>query len=363
MRTQLPEMRARLQRLDDSVEALTARWQTHDRLDAQNEAQALRELISDVETGAMKERYNARVQPFIDALRRTAAEPPPPPPSVPSPAPPPQRTTQQRARRKHPRAARDIRLGADSGASIRDEFVAASGPGDSSAASAVFVTSGHACTVCVGGVLRRHTTESLMVCDTCGDAQPLLESTTSTLGYSDDANGCEFTSFSYKRENHFAEWLACTQAKESAEIPESVLQEVMGILYEQRIERDDITPENVRQALKQLRLRKHYEHTQLVHSLLTGKPAPRFTADQESRLRQMFLLIQQPFEDNCPQERKNFLSYSYCLYKFCELLGLDHFLDSFALLKGETKLRKQDAIWKKICEDPRVGWQFISSVS
>lgn len=35
----------------------------------------------------------------------------------------------------------------------------------------------------------------------------------------------------------------------------------------------------------------------------------------------MFAEIQEPFERNCPPNRKNFLSYGYTLYKFCELLG------------------------------------------
>ena len=38
------------------------------------------------------------------------------------------------------------------------------------------------------------------------------------------------------------------------------------------------------------------------------------------------------FEKHCPKDRKNFLSYSYCLFKFFQLLGYDEFLDSFTLL-------------------------------
>jgi hypothetical protein len=35
----------------------------------------------------------------------------------------------------------------------------------------------------------------------------------------------------------------------------------------------------------------------------------------------MFAEIQTPFAKHCPANRKNFLSYGYTLYKFCELLG------------------------------------------
>jgi hypothetical protein len=74
----------------------------------------------------------------------------------------------------------------------------------------------------------------------------------------------------------------------------------------------------------------------------------------------MFAEIQEPFQRNKPPERKNFLSYSFTLYKFCELLGEDSMLVYFPLLKSNEKLYKQDQIWKKICKDLR--WEFIPSI-
>ena len=70
--------------------------------------------------------------------------------------------------------------------------------------------------------------------------------------------------------------------------------------------------------------------------------------------------IQIPFIRHCPKDRKNFLSYSYVLHKFVELLGLDEFLPSFPLLKSREKLHQQDLIWEKICRD--LGWEFIRSL-
>lgn len=55
----------------------------------------------------------------------------------------------------------------------------------------------------------------------------------------------------------------------------------------------------------------------------------------------------------CPGHR-------YTLYKFCELLGEDDYLQYFPLLKSNEKLYAQDQIWKKICKDLR--WEFIPSV-
>jgi len=80
----------------------------------------------------------------------------------------------------------------------------------------------------------------------------------------------------------------------------------------------------------------------------------------EERLRIMFKDIQKPFDDNCPKERKNFLSYSYVLYKFCELLSEDKYLKYFPLLKSKEKLYQQDLIWNKICNT--LHWEYIATI-
>ena len=93
---------------------------------------------------------------------------------------------------------------------------------------------------------------------------------------------------------------------------------------------------------------------------MNGIKPPNMPQQLEETLRIMFKDIQKPFDDNCPTERKNFLSYSYVLYKFCELLSEDEYLQYFPLLKSKEKLYHQDVIWKKICYDLR--WEYIPTV-
>ena len=80
----------------------------------------------------------------------------------------------------------------------------------------------------------------------------------------------------------------------------------------------------------------------------------------EEKLRHMFKEIQNPFMKYCPENRKNFLSYSYVLHKFCELLEFDDLLTYFPLLKSREKLQQQDIIWKSICNE--LKWQYIPSI-
>ena len=140
-----------------------------------------------------------------------------------------------------------------------------------------------------------------------------------------------------------------------------VLEKIMQKLYARRIQDTKcITTKKIREILKELHLRKYYENSTLILCLLTNREPPRLSPAQEEQLKLRFLAIQKPFEDHCPPERKNFLSYSYCLYKFCEMDGLTQFLDCFSLLKGRDKLFKQDEIYKKISES--LGWPFHPSV-
>ena len=201
------------------------------------------------------------------------------------------------------------------------------------------------------------TTKSLMSCQTCGYSTTYLDATTSSVSYGDEV---EFATFSYKRLNHFNEWLQQVQAKESTEITNDVIEKVMEELHNQRVALKDITNAKIREVLKSLKLRKTYEHVAQIKMRITGAQPPRMTADMEELCRLCFIAVQPAFEKHCPPGRKNFLSYSYCLYKFFQLLGFDEFLDSFCLLKGRDKLIKQDEIFKKICEE--LDWDYIPSI-
>ena len=116
----------------------------------------------------------------------------------------------------------------------------------------------------------------------------------------------------------------------------------------------------LKDILKKLKLNDYYEHTPFIKSKITGIPAPTINRETEELFKKMFDEIQEPFQKHCPPKRINFLSYSYVLHKFFQLLELDDYVKCFPLLKSRTKLRIQDEIWKKICED--CMWQFYPSV-
>lgn len=171
----------------------------------------------------------------------------------------------------------------------------------------------------------------------------------------------EISYFAYKRINHFNEWLSQIQGKETTEIPEDIYDNILLEIKKQRITNmAGLRTDKIKEILKKLRANKYYEHAPHIKHKLNGIPIPHLEPELEEKLRTMFRLIQPPFLKYMPVSRKNFLSYSYVLHKFIQLLGKDEYLPNFPLLKSRDKLQQQDQIWKKICEE--LNWHFIRSI-
>ena len=202
------------------------------------------------------------------------------------------------------------------------------------------------------------TKTSELICSKCGYTRNIIISTEKS-SYNDPPK--EVNYFAYKRINHFNEWLAQFQAKETTEISEEIYKGIYDeIKKNKNINIHKITYKQVREILKKINYNKYYEHIPHIINTLSGQSAPTLDKHAEETLRGLFKEIQIPFMNNCPPTRKNFLSYSYVLHKFCELLEYDHLISYFPLLKSREKLQQQDFIWKKICHD--LLWEFIPSV-
>jgi len=200
--------------------------------------------------------------------------------------------------------------------------------------------------------------EALFTCPKCGYQEFVLIDSDKP-SYKDPPR--EVSYYAYKRINHFNEWLAQFQAKESTEIPVYVYDEILEELKKERISNyASLKPTKIKEILRKLHYNKYYEHVPHILNRLNGETAPVMSREIEEKLRYMFKEIQPSFQTHCPKGRSNFLSYSYVLYKFCELLELDEYLPCFPLLKNRDKLYVQDKIWKLICQD--LAWQYIRSI-
>jgi hypothetical protein len=202
------------------------------------------------------------------------------------------------------------------------------------------------------------TSDGYMYCKDCSSVDNLIVDHDKP-SYKDPPK--EITYFSYKRINHLNEWLNQIQGKETTEIPEEIYDRILIEIKKMRITNmADLTYDKVKRILKHLKVHKYYEHIPHIINRLNGLPMPNFTYELEEKLRSMFKQIQAPFLKHSPAKRKNFLSYSYVLHKFLQLLEKDEYVIYFPLLKSRDKLASQDKIWKLICKE--CGWEFIPSL-
>jgi len=211
------------------------------------------------------------------------------------------------------------------------------------------------CAICESEMLFN---ETFLDCPQCGYRDYVLVDSEKP-SYKDPPR--EMSYYAYKKINHLNEWLAQFQAKETTEISPAILDQIKQELRKERItDMSKLKPSKLKDVIKKLKLNRCYDHVAHILNRLNGISAPVLSREVEEKLRYMFKEIQFSFVKHCPKKRSNFLSYSFVLYKFCELLELDDYLPCFPLLKSREKLYMQDKIWQKICED--MGWEFIRTV-
>ena len=209
--------------------------------------------------------------------------------------------------------------------------------------------------VCKGELIRVENM-GVMICNNCSKIIPFLVENEKP-SYKEPPK--EVCFYAYKRINHFREILAQFQAKETTQIPEQVITDIINQIKKERMEIKDLTNKKAKDILKKLGYNKYYEHIPFIKDKLGIKP-PIMSPELEDTLCNLFLDIQKPYSKNCPDDRVNFLNYYYVLYKMCELLGETQFLPFFPMLKDPVKRIEQDEIWKKICLE--LKWEFIPTI-
>lgn len=200
--------------------------------------------------------------------------------------------------------------------------------------------------------------ESLLECHKCGTTD-FIYIDCEKPSYKDPPP--EQSNYAYKEINHFKEWLAYAQAKESTEIPAEIFCKILLEIKKWRIKNlAKLTKKHIRDYLRKIGFAKYYEHSPLILMKLTNMPPIRISDHLEKKLIDMFTEVLMVYRSVKPDDRTNFFSYSYILYKFLELLEFDEYKDYFTLFKGNENLKNQDKTFAKICKILR--WQFIPSI-
>lgn len=211
-----------------------------------------------------------------------------------------------------------------------------------------------------------HPDEAITICETCGQRTTVV---TNPEKPSMKDPPAENKQYEYKRFTHFCDWLANLQGKESSKVPDDVINVVIREIARERMQDrvDELGEADIKRYLKKysnLDYDRYYDHATQILFRITDIPPLQMTPEMEQNLKLMFLEIQEPFELYKGEHRRNFSSYAYIIYKFCQLLEYTAFLPKLKLHKDKEKLYEHDRIWKKIClhlGGEQRGWKFIKS--
>lgn len=212
-----------------------------------------------------------------------------------------------------------------------------------------------------------HVEKSFLVCVNCGVCKPTVEQA-QEMSYKDLQEFDYRPQFTYDKMTHLEDWLRRFQAKENRSIPQEILDKVILETKKERIQNlHTLTEDKVKRYLKKLNLNDYYDNVIGIINRINGRPPFMLTQEIEDKIKFMFQQIQEPYNTFKPSGRKNFLSYSYTLHKFFQILGLHEFAKYFPLLKSTDKLRQQDDIFKKIVaymseKDNNTRWVFYPSL-
>ena len=201
------------------------------------------------------------------------------------------------------------------------------------------------CALCASPLKR---TRFHSVCAACGHAKAAVSAKDRNVK---EMEFVQRPAPAYKRGNHMHEWLTRIQAAERKVVPVEVRKAVEDRFDKWGFDKKNPSRELVRRFLRDAGYQRYFEHIPQIMRSMSGAPPITFTHIEVAKIKQIFSAIQEPFEKHKPANRKNFLSYSYVLYKVCELLELDEHLQHFSLLKSRANLMKADRIWKGICKE------------
>ena len=165
----------------------------------------------------------------------------------------------------------------------------------------------------------------------------------------------------YTRRGHFISTLKKIQAKRPVKLPPMLLGETKKYfeVHHNVLEPKDINYKDMKDALKELGYHNkkgkgdYTDHIMAIYCQLTGRNPPRFTIPENQTLIQDFDKLDVVFERACyelGEDRRNWLSYEFTIYKLCEKNHYENMKDWFGILKGPLTLKCQDSIIGKMFE-------------
>lgn len=146
----------------------------------------------------------------------------------------------------------------------------------------------------------------------------------------------------YKRMTHFKDWLIKTQAKHNPMIADEVLEHCRKHLN------SIPTYKNIRLILKNAKLNKHYEDIWYIITYINPDAEVfKISNEEENRLCNLFIVIQETWNLIKPYTRKSIISYPFIITKLLDIIKRPE-LKKFFVLPRPSKVLYYEKLWKRI---------------
>lgn len=199
--------------------------------------------------------------------------------------------------------------------------------------------------------------ESIITCPKCGESEEIFIESDMP---SQRETFAEKPKYPYKKLGHCIEKLNQFLCKGTANIPPEVFTKLNDEIEKNNMTNEEVTITFLETMLKKHRLSEYYENIMYIYSKITGKPPQHISRDEYDLVLKMFKEAEEVYELKYkPATRNNFLKYTFVLNKIFLTIGRPDIAEHFKLLKSPEKLKQQERIWQKICND--LGWKYHSS--
>lgn len=204
--------------------------------------------------------------------------------------------------------------------------------------------------------------EASFVCTACGNSERYgIVDGVDGIGH-EDRMRLPSPPYTYKPLQHFIDLLNQVEGKTTRTVPIEVYEELQLRFKRMRMPSEQIDASMVRQMLRLIRKCKYYEDIYVITKRLNPSFKTIVIPEQRKNiLKNMFRQVYPRFKRNAQKvlvNRKNFLSYPYVAFKFCELCDWTMYMHAFNLLKSREKLRKQDLILQLIFNELQWEWTY-----
>ena len=216
--------------------------------------------------------------------------------------------------------------------------------------------------ICVDCNIPKHLNiqEGILTCSSCGECEQITIDSDKPA-YKDQIP--DIKSNTYKRSNHCSELLNQSQGKESTDIEQSLLDDIINDLYISGItDMKTITKENIKTALTNLGKSGKAEHSVYIINKINGIPVDTIPHELNEIVKIMFSMAEEAWLIHKDPNRKNFMNTNYIFYKIFEMLEEYEMAQKWSLM-SDGKVAEHDDLWEKICDHWKDrGWFFIPTL-